>query len=148
MVEAHELVGTWSLVGWEIHSDTGTSTPYGAAPTGMLTYTAEGTVQVAVQADGRRQLSHASPRRAPDAEVAEAARGFFAYAGTWQLAGDVVSHHVLLALDPGMVATVQRRRASLDGPQLTLTADEPVGGSTRHHQLRWRRSDGDARAGG
>lgn len=140
-MEAHELVGTWSLAAWEIHTDAGTTTPYGAAPAGMLTYTAEGTVQVAVQADGRRRLSHASPRRAPDAEVAEAARGFFAYAGTWQLAGDVVSHHVLLALDPGMVATVQRRRASLDGQQLTLTAEEPVGGSTRHHQLRWRRVD-------
>ncbi|MFW6010091.1 MAG: lipocalin-like domain-containing protein [Actinomycetota bacterium] len=145
-MEVQQLVGTWSLTAWEIHTDAGTTTPYGATPTGMLTYTAEGTVQVAVQAGGRGPLSHPSPRRAPDAEVAEAARRFFAYSGTWQLADDVVSHHVLLALDPGMVGTVQRRRADLEGQQLTLSADEPVAGSTRRHVLRWQRfeADGDA----
>jgi hypothetical protein len=50
-----------------------------------------------------------------------------------------VQHEVTLALNPGMVGTLQVREARLADQELTLSAAEPVRGGTRLHRLAWRR---------
>ena len=140
MVAADELVGAWHLVSWEVVTDGRAVHPFGDDADGVLTYTADGTMQATVAAAGRQPYSAPTARRSPDGEVAAAARAYFSYAGTWHLDGAVVVHDVTLALDPGFVGTRQRRHADLDGDRLTLSADEPVGDTRRHHRLTWRRA--------
>lgn len=134
------LAGTWHLVAWEIEQDGRVTRPFGAAPTGMLQYTGDGTMSACIARDGRRPFTAGSPRTAPEAERLAAHDSYFHYAGTYEVIdGPAVIHRVTQSLNPGMIGTEQRRDIALDGDQLTLSATEPLPGSLRHHRLVWRR---------
>jgi hypothetical protein len=136
---ADRLVGTWQLQHWQcIYEDGTTTEPFGAAE-GLLLYSADGWMSACIMAPGRPRLSSANPREAPDAERAAAFDGYFSYAGRWRILDGRVQHEVALALNPGMVGTLQLRDAELSERGLTLSAAEPVRGGTRLHQLNWRR---------
>ena len=154
---AADLLGTWQLVAWEIDVGGRLVRPFGTRPVGLLSYTPDGWMQATIAAAERPGLSGPSARSSPDVEVAATARTYFSYAGRWWLQPapdpdanvdtdgakapdvdvEVVCHEVVLALDPAMVGTIQRRRAHLTDDQLTLAAAEPVGSTTRHHRLVW-----------
>lgn len=141
MLTTDNLVGGWRLTSWDVTTAGTTTHPFGDDAEGLLTYTPDGWMQATVVAAGRAPLSHPSPRRVPDAELAAAARDFFSYAGRWHLDGDTVVHDVLLSANPAMVGTRQRRHVHLDGGSLTLSADEPVGEHVRRHRLAWHRAE-------
>ena len=65
---------------------------------------------------------------------------FFSYSGRWHVHGDVVFHEVELALNPNLVGTVQRRRLSIAGAGLDLSAKEDDGSGVREHVLSWQRT--------
>ena len=144
---AADLLGTWQLVAWELEVGGRVEQPFGDRPTGLLSYTPDGWMQATIAAAGRPGLSGPSARSSPDVEVAATARTYFSYAGRWwlQTATDpqthddleVVCHEVVLALDPAMVGTIQRRRVHLADDRLTLSATESLGAATRHHRLVW-----------
>lgn len=135
------LAGTWHLVGWEIEQDGRVTRPFGAAPTGMIQYTGDGTMSACIARDGRRPFAAGSPRAASPAEKIAAHDSYFHYAGTYEvIAGPAVVHRVTHSLNPGFVGTEQVRDIALDGDRLTLSADEPLpGGALRRHRLVWRR---------
>ena len=58
---------------------------------------------------------------APEAEIAAAARGSFAYAGTYDYRDGEVVHRIELSLMPDWIGREQVRRVALAGDTATLT---------------------------
>jgi Lipocalin-like domain len=135
---AQRLVGVWRLVSFGTHSPNGpTRYPFGADATGLLIYTASGQMAGQVMRQGRAAFSSPTITRGSDAELAEAATGYIAYAGTYSVdaAAGVVTHHVTMSLFPNLVGTEQRRAVRFDGEHLELIAEE----EHRVMILRWQR---------
>src|SRR5277367_1895172 len=91
-----KLVGTWRLASVRTTSATGerNDAPYGAHPSGFITYTVEGRMSAIIGFDGRAPLSTGEWFRAPKDERAAAFSTFLAYAGGYSAADDRVIHHV------------------------------------------------------
>jgi len=139
-LEADRLVGTWQLRHWHTVYEDGTTTePFGPGAEGLLLYSADGWMSACIMAAGRARLSGTNPREAPELERAAAFDGYFSYAGRWRILERRVQHEVTLALNPGLVGTLQLRDARLADQELTLSAEESVRGGMRLHRLVWRR---------
>jgi Lipocalin-like domain len=142
------LLGTWHLVRWEIaHGDgRAPSLPFGPDATGLITYTADGTMQACIARGSRAPLESASVRSAPEAQRLAAFESYFQYAGPYEIKASAgqqqVVHHVTHSLNPNFVGTQQVRNMVFapDGG-LTLSASETVPGTNavRHHRLIWER---------
>lgn len=140
-LEADRLEGAWQLQHWQVVYEDGTTTePFGPGAEGLLLYTADGWMSACIMAGGRARLSSGNPREAPEFERAAAFDGYFSYAGRWRILGRRVQHEVTLALNPGLVGTLQLRDAQWAERELTLSAEEFVRGGTRLHRLTWRRA--------
>ena len=81
---------------------------------------------------------------APVADRAEAAAGYLAYAGTYEVRGEVVNHHVEVSLFPNWVGGVQQRLISWEDGDLVLRSigTETRDGKTAVNRLQWRRITG------
>jgi hypothetical protein len=146
-LSAADLVGAWDLVGWEIGYDDGRTThPFGTDAVGLIIYSADGRMNASISASGRPALDHADLRRAPIEQQAAAFTSYFSYAGRYDVADGVATHHVDVALNPAFVGSRQKRHISLTDNDLELSAVESGPGGDRRHVLRWRRAD--AAAGG
>lgn len=117
------FIGTWRLV--SITDDSVRATNRGARPTGYISYDGTGHMAVQIQPD-RKRPSWPASRAATTEELAEAARGYTAYFGTWTLdeKAGTVTHHREGALNLDVVDYV--RRYTFDGDRLTLApVDRP-----------------------
>jgi hypothetical protein len=72
------------------------------------------------------------------AERAAAAEGVVAYMGRYELKGDLLHHTIYAALNPNLVGTMQVRRATIVGDDLTLSALPDARGN--FFRIRWRRA--------
>lgn len=122
---AGNLVGVWELLSFEIVSHDGLIRPWGQNCTGLLIYTSDGYMSAVVN----REIND------EPAPLRQAVRSVLAYAGTYSLAGDSVTHRVLNSSKHSLLGTDQIRRISLEGDTLTLMAEEPS--ITLH--IKWRR---------
>jgi hypothetical protein len=114
--------------------------PFGEHPTGSLIYTPEGRVSALVSYDRRAHLS-ADRASAPVEERAQSFATFFAYAGTYDIKGDTVVHHIELASVPNQVGSDFVRNFVVDHDRLTLrVAPRLVAGEMRSDELVWRRT--------
>jgi hypothetical protein len=139
-LDPDRLIGTWQLQHWQTDHEDGTTTePFGPGAQGLLLYSADGWMSACIMAAGRACLSRANPRQASEHERAAAFDGYFSYAGRWRILDRRVQHEVILALNPGLVGTLQLRDARLADAELMLSAKESVHGGTRLHRLAWRR---------
>lgn len=145
----YPLLGTWHLVRWDITYGDGRAAtlPFGERATGLISYTADGTMQACIARGERQRLSSASVRSAPEAECLAAFESYFQYAGPYEIRGvagepQQVVHHVTHSLNPNFVGTQQVRNMAFaaDGG-LTLSASDTVPGTdvARHHRLIWAR---------
>ncbi|MCG8442996.1 MAG: lipocalin-like domain-containing protein, partial [Caulobacterales bacterium] len=135
-VTADQLIGSWTLVSWEVARGDGTAAhPFGREPEGLITYGADGVVTATVCARGRAGFSGGSPRKASAERQAAAYTSYFHYAGEWRLEGGAVHHRVTLSLNPDFVGTTQVRDASLERDRLTLSALEDGPAGPRGHRL-------------
>ncbi|GAA0638536.1 hypothetical protein GCM10010174_70550 [Kutzneria viridogrisea] len=118
------LVSTWDLAVYQVLGPNGEVTYESRAPQsrGRLTYTAEHAMSAV--------LELAAPG---------GTRKVVAYAGTWTLAGDVVSHSVLTSLEASWVGTIHRRQVLLQGDVLSLTVLDPAPGQAPS-RLIWHRA--------
>lgn len=141
---AEALVGAWRLVSWTIEypASSRVTQPFGAAPEGLLVYSADGHMSAALQRPGRARLSRADPNAVSDAEKAAAFAGYLQYSGTWSVADGHVVHAVELAMNPNLIGTRQVRHVTLEGDRLELRAEEPLEspGQSRRHRILWRRA--------
>ena len=131
--------------------------PFGDTPQGTIIYTADGYVSVNMMVPDRqplamdsrmiarcRRIGAGTEEDAPaDVELTEAKWRIFAssityqaYAGTYSLVEDTVTHKVELALWPEWVGTDLVRTFKFDGEDLRLTADN----QGFLHELLWRRA--------
>jgi hypothetical protein len=137
------LVGTWKLVLAANVSDKGVkSDPYGGNPTGFITYTPEGRMMALITWGARKALSK-NWFASPSEERAEAFSKSFAYAGTFTLSGNRVTHHIEAATVPNFVKTdFVRTITELQGDRVTLRTgplDWDDGVRYAYQDLTWER---------
>jgi hypothetical protein len=134
-----KLVGTWKLVSASSTASTGerSETPYGASPTGFLTYTGDGRVTAMISYGGRMPLSVGG---GATEEQAEAFKTFLAYAGRYTLSGDEVTHHIEISSIQNYVDKDLVRNVKFQDEQIILvTPPTRVNGKVQTLELIWRR---------
>src|SRR5580692_5679557 len=137
IVDGNPLLGTWKLKSHVVTTATGArTTPYGENPTGYLSYSADGRMQVIGAARGRTVRAGASP-----AEIERVALydTMFAYAGTYSVEAGKVTHHVDISWNEAWTGTDQIRLFEVNGNTLTLTTriTDPTGGTETHYAALW-----------
>ena len=124
-----QLIGVWKLISYQRKSSDGhVEYPFGEKPVGRLTYDAAGRMSAQLMRPGRKSampvgVSFANGT-ASDAELREAAGGFIAYFGTFDVdePSTTVIHHVEACLVPSWVGHDLRRKYRFDGKRLLLSA--------------------------
>lgn len=139
------LVGAWRLVSYEATDVDGGEVvePYGPHPQGLITYTPGGHMSAQIMRPLRPRFRRGRLEEGLPGELAAAAVGYMAYAGTYEVpADDFVVHHVELSLFPNWVGTTLSRVAGRDGDRLRLALPEPVPlwGARRTGVLVWERA--------
>ena len=136
------MLGTWSLKSHVVTTAAGVrSTPYGTQPAGLLSYSADGHMQVIGAAGGRTEPRDLRP---PDNERLMLYDTMFAYAGTYTVGAGEVTHHVTISWNQAWTGTEQIRAFEVQGDTLTLTTRiaDPGGSSETLYTLMWERVRG------
>jgi hypothetical protein len=135
------LIGTWALVSAErVEIASGKRTAFlGTNPIGFLHYMPDGRMLALMTRAGRR---------APAGNVATAAeaealmRSMIAYGGTYECAGDEVTHHCDISWNESFTGTLQKRTVTFEGDRLILSppaSPDPTDGMMSLHRVTWRR---------
>jgi Lipocalin-like domain len=120
---SNPLVGTWRLLSWENRSADGTiSYPLGRRAVGLIIYTADGYMSVAIMRADREPFAAGDLLGGSSEEKARAAESYVSYCGRYELRGDSVIHHVELSLFPNWSGVDQARLVEVTGKRLTLRA--------------------------
>ena len=136
----HELVGTWQMVSWTQRRGLEEILPMGEAPVGSIIYTEDGFISVNIMRRQRAQMLSGDFVTASEQEKAVAFGDYLGYAGTFELDGEDVVHHINCASFPNWVGQRQTRRPRLEGGILTLdAAARIVSGVSVTATLVWRR---------
>jgi hypothetical protein len=133
------LIGTWKLQSFTDEDlETGLKTdPFGAHPSGYLSYGPDGRMHGILLKEGRKAPDTLVPT---DAERVDLYSGLIAYAGTYSIEGDLVSHHIDASWNESWTGTTQVRQFRIDGKSLyirTLPAKNPLTGNTTSAVLVW-----------
>ena len=137
---AHSLVGTWRIVSsTQLDLDTKkTSAILGDHPVGYLQYSPGGHLVVFLSAG---DIVKTKPPYS-DADRLAVYDAMSAYAGTYSVQGNKVTHHIIGAWRPDWVGADQIRYVELDGNKLTIKTQQIVDGLTGHKivaTLNWER---------
>lgn len=110
-------LGTWKLVTYTREEiDTGKKTDLlGAHPTGFLSYNADCRMHAILMADERKAPVTVPPT---DQERISLYNSMIAYAGTYDIDGSNVHHHVDTAWNQIWVGSTQSRQFRIDGKTL------------------------------
>lgn len=139
-----QLTGTWQLVSYSVRAEDGSvSYPLGHDVHGYLMYTGDGHVSVNVMTSDRPEYASGDVHAGTLEEMATAAAGALAYAGTFSTddSTNTIEHHVTVSLFPNWIGVTQQRQCHLDGDQLVLSS-VPVlsGGVSAAPRIEWRRA--------
>ncbi|MBW4624453.1 MAG: lipocalin-like domain-containing protein [Brasilonema octagenarum HA4186-MV1] len=147
--QTNPLLGTWTLISASAINPDGTVTPqvYGPNPIGYITYTPEERMMVIFSRSERPPFSKdiRSPfskdiRSLPTEECVQAFSTFNAYAGTYTLDGNTVTHHVEIASIPNRVGKDLVRTFTLNGNRVTLkTPPTNTDGVLKVFEVVWER---------
>lgn len=143
----HPLVGAWLLSTVAIMDASGDTLehPLGQSPTGLITYTADGHMSVSMlnpDAESSPEEGAAGP---VDTATLFRTSPYLGYAGTYEVTGDLVVHHLHVASLRPWVGTSQERRWRVEGDRLTLLPPtEGTGDGARTPRLVWHRPATDA----
>jgi hypothetical protein len=112
-------VGTWKLIAYTTEDlTTGQKTDlFGPHPSGFLSYSSDCRMSAILIKD-RRKAPAASV--ATDAESIELYRGLIAYAGTYEIQGDKIFHHVEASSNQTWTGTTQFGHSPLRAQVCTL----------------------------
>jgi len=137
----NQFLGTWKLRSFtRVDAETGKqSNPLGNHPVGYLNYSSDGRMMVILIGDSREAPSGPVPS---DSEAAALFKTMGAYAGTYTIAGNQVTHNIDASWNAVWTGTQQTRFYKLDGRSLTLTtapARSGLGGPTGVSTLVWER---------
>lgn len=141
----YELIGTWKLIKWTVEMEGGrVIRPFRGKSTGLLTYTDEGRMVASLMRTDREVIGTRSFAEAKAFERATAAAGYLSYAGSYEVIGDEVHHHVELSLFPDWVGGTQVRHIewienSNGTTDLELSATHAPNERSAVNRLRWHR---------
>jgi hypothetical protein len=112
------------------------STPFGENPTGYLSYSSDGRMQAIGAANARAAPAGANPS---DPERLALYDTMFAYAGTYSVEADKVTHHVDISWNEAWTGTDQARLFEVTGNILTLRTriPDPVSGVETAYAVTW-----------
>ena len=132
-------LGTWKLQSFTTqYLETGqTVESYGAHPTGYLSYGADCRMYAIIVRENRKPPAGVVPT---DVEKIELFGGVLAYAGTYTIDGDKVSHHVDVSWNEAWTGTSQVRQFKIDGKTLhirSMPAKNPRDGKLSSSTLVW-----------
>ena len=143
MTYRDRLLGNWRLVSFTAQGADGREYhPMGEGLVGTLMYTSDGRMAVQLMGTDRPRLDSPAYGAGTEAQWAQAARSFFAYAGRFSVdeTTPAVTHHVELALNPFWCGRDQTRRIKLEGDDLELSGESPTtSGAIDTAFVRWRR---------
>ena len=136
---ANPLLGTWKLQSYITeYEDTGEKVEsYGAHPSGYLGYSADGRMYAIVVGEGRKPPAEVV---ATDPEKIALFDGMGAYAGTYTIEGDKVSHHVDISWIESWTGTTQVRQFKIEGNSLrihSIPAPDPLDGRVTSATIVW-----------
>jgi Lipocalin-like domain len=121
---ADEIVGTYLVQLVEKYRDDGAAErPFGERATGMLLYGPDGAMAAIVGRSDQPALDMdllAGTVAASDRQLAGAFRSAYGFAGTFEVEGETVRHHILVSTVPNWVGTDQVRPYTIEGEMLTL----------------------------
>lgn len=141
---AATLVGSWDLVSLENRGEDGSvHRPFGEAPVGRITYTADGRMTAQIMRDKREPFATNQLYSGTTEEKAAAFDSYIAYYGTYVVdaAQRTVTHTVEASLFPNWVGGRQQRFYKLEGEQLILSsAPFPAHGTVVTPRVIWRRA--------
>ena len=127
----NKIVGTWRLLA---------ASPTSPLQAGYITYTGDGRMSAILSHGGRKPLSTGDRISASVEERAEAFATLFAYAGSYDVVGNKVVHHVEIASVENWVNADLIRLVRFDGDRITLTTPPlSVGGKIQTTELVWER---------
>ena len=140
--DSNPLLGTWRLKSYVVTAASGArSSPYGENPTGYLSYSADGRMQVIGTASGRIQSTAPNP---PETERVALYDTMFAYAGTYSVEADKVIHHVDISWNESWTGTNQIRLFEVNGNLLTLSTRfaDPTSDTEALYAVEWEKVAG------
>lgn len=117
------LLGTWKLRGWEVlieGDDPTTSPPDWKVIQGQITYGADGSMSMHMCNGERTAFTGAELFGGSESEILQAFDDYRAYAGTFRLEGDRVTHTIELSLFPNIIGSDQVRIMRIEGDNLIL----------------------------
>ena len=123
-------LGTWKLQSYTREDlATGQKTDlFGTRPTGSISYGPDCRMYAILIKEGRKAPASIVPT---DTERLDLYSGLIAYAGTFTIDGDKVSHHIDASWNQAWTGTTQVRQFRIDGKTLhirTLPAKNPLDG--------------------
>ena len=142
VADRNPLLGTWRLKSYVVTAATGArSTPYGENPTGYVSYSADGRMQVIGAASGRMVPAGPNP---PENKRVALYDTMFAYAGTYSVEADKVIHHVDISWNEAWTGTDQIRLFEVNGNFLTLTTrfTDPASDTETLYAVVWEKVPG------
>jgi hypothetical protein len=133
------VVGAWKLESFNERVADGSFKPrFGPNPVGYLIYTASGRVSATLSGIHRTPLTSGDTSAAA-AHCNESVHDFLAYAGTYEIAGSTVFHHIETSVFTNLVGVTLKRGFQLRGDTLVIRTLPPyIWGS--QSMLVWRRS--------
>jgi len=134
------FIGTWRLLSYEIRREDGEiNYPWGQDPVGLLIYSGDGYMSVAMMSASRTRFADKDVKKGTDEEKAAAVDTYVSYSGRYEINEDTVTHHVEVSLFPNWVGNDQKRTFQFDGNRLTLSTPLPGGDMQRSAHLVWER---------
>ena len=114
------LIGTWRLVAVETEDlATGAkSQAWGADPLGFINYAPDGRMMVLNLRSDRKKPAGAVPTTA---EAADLFKTMLAYAGTYTIDGNELTHHIEISWNEAWSGTHQVRNARFDSNRVHLS---------------------------
>ena len=139
-----QLVGTWTLVSWDVKNADGTTSQYfGPSPEGIAFFDTGGRYIIAVMRSGRANYAIENFGQIAQVSAEEGratAQGTITYFGTYSVseAERRIAIHVDASSFPNWNGTDQDRFFEIEGDRLTLIVRPPQGGTA--HVL-WKRAN-------
>ncbi|WP_405885286.1 lipocalin-like domain-containing protein [Streptomyces sp. NBC_01136] len=138
-----KLLGAWQLVSYTAVSTDGEAIhPLGPTPYGLIVYTPQGYMSAQLGRGDRAPLRSARLEDAAADELAQAAAGYVAYGGPFEVVDPTtVEHHVTTSLFPNWIGRSQVRTVTFEGALLKLGVATPtrLWGAERTAELTWSR---------
>ncbi|MBV8371955.1 MAG: lipocalin-like domain-containing protein [Candidatus Eremiobacteraeota bacterium] len=137
---AAAVVGAWKLESFVIDSSSESEKPrFGLNPVGYLIYTASGRMSATLMAAHRARLDTPNGAMSTPRELADSLGNFLSYAGTYEIRGNHVFHHIEVSVFTNLVGTTLEREFTLAGDTLTIRTLPPEIWGTSN-RLVWKRA--------